>query len=150
MNSNIQECAIVYLAGGFHSRWQDIVRARLPYLQYLDPSEHNLASPEDYTAWDLQAVRKCDVLFGNMEASNPGGYSLALEVGYAKALGKRIYLVDSLTDERSKRYFEMVRQCADLTFGDLESAILALDFEAKHTTNLHAREDLLSCRTEAP
>jgi len=125
-----QTSVVVYLAGGFHSRWQDIVRARLPNLEILDPSEHNLENPEEYTAWDLAAVRRSDVLFGNMEASNPGGYALALEIGYAKALGKRIYLVDGLVDQKTRRHFEMVRQCADLTFHDLESAIVALGVEA--------------------
>jgi nucleoside 2-deoxyribosyltransferase len=128
-----QKCPVVYLAGGFHSRWQDVVRARLPDLEYLDPRDHNLESPEEYTAWDLQAVRQCDVVFGNMETSNPGGYALALEVGYAKALGKRIYLVDSLGDQGTGRYFEMVRQCADLTFEDLESAIIALGGESTYS-----------------
>lgn len=129
MKSAFQTPLVVYLAGGFHSRWQDVVRARLPNLEFLDPSQHNIESPEEYTAWDLEAVRRCDVLFGNMEASNPGGYALALEIGYAKALGKRIYLVDALVDEKARKYFEMVRQCADLTFQDLESAIIALGVE---------------------
>lgn len=120
---------VVYLAGGFHSRWQDVVRARLPNLEFLDPSQHNIESPKVYTAWDLEAVRRCDVLFANMEASNPGGYALALEIGYAKALGKRIYLVDGLVDEKARRYFDMVRQCADLNFRDLESAIISLGAE---------------------
>ena len=66
-------------------------------------------------------------MLGNMESSNPGGYALALEIGYAKALGKVIYLVDGTTDLNVKKYFEMVRQCADHTFDSLDEALRALE-----------------------
>jgi hypothetical protein len=58
-----------------------------------------------------------------MEASNPGGYSLALEVGFAKALGKRIFMVDQIEDPSVRRYFEMVRQCSERVFSTLGEAI---------------------------
>ena len=114
----------IYLAGGFRSNWQAQVAVRLAGLfELLDPSAHNIQDPVEYTRWDLEAVREADIVLANMEASNPGGYSLALEVGYAKALGKRIYLVDQIHEPLVKRYFEMVRQCSDGVFPTLDEAL---------------------------
>ena len=73
----------VYLAGGFQSGWQDTVMQAVPSLDYLDPRSHGLKSKTEYTAWDLEAVRRSDCVFAYLEATNPGGYALALEVGFA-------------------------------------------------------------------
>lgn len=114
----------VYLAGGFRSKWQAQVAARLAgSFELLDPSAHDILDPAEYTRWDLKAVRESDIVLANMEASNPGGYSLALEVGFAKALDKRIIMVDQVKEPSVKRYFEMVRQCSDRVFPTLEDAL---------------------------
>ncbi|MGY0660630.1 nucleoside 2-deoxyribosyltransferase domain-containing protein [Bordetella bronchiseptica] len=114
----------LYLAGGFRSHWQVLVAARLTNsFELLDPSAHNIQDPVEYTRWDLEAVRECDIVLANMEASNPGGYSLALEVGFAKALGKRIFVVDQVEDPSVSRYFEMVRQCSERVFPTLDEAL---------------------------
>jgi nucleoside 2-deoxyribosyltransferase len=115
---------IIYLAGGFKSGWQALVKETLQEkFDFLDPSAHNIQDPKVYTEWDLDAVRRCDTVLGNMETTNPGGYSLALEIGYAKALGKYIVLVDQIGSPQRSKYFEMVRQSSDVVFRDLESAI---------------------------
>lgn len=97
------------LAGGFRSNWQAQVATSLAgSFELLDPSAHNIQDSAEYTRWDLAAVGQSDIVLANMEASNPGGYSLALEVGFAKALGKRIFLVDQVEDpmvKRSSRWF---------------------------------------------
>jgi nucleoside 2-deoxyribosyltransferase len=113
----------VYLAGGFKSGWQAIVAAKLPRFDLFDPSAHDIENPAEYTRWDLEAISQCDIVLANMEASNPGGYSLALEVGFANALGKVIVLVDQIEDPTISRYFEMVRQCSDRIFATLDAAI---------------------------
>lgn len=114
----------IYLAGGFRSNWQADVAARLAgSFDLLDPSAHNIQDPAEYTRWDLDAVRQSDIILANMEATNPGGYSLALEVGFAAALGKRIFLVDQVDDPTVKRYFEMVRQCSERVFPTLAEAL---------------------------
>jgi nucleoside 2-deoxyribosyltransferase len=114
----------IYLAGGFRSRWQAEAAVRLAgSFELLDPSEHNIQDPAEYTRWDLEAVRQSDILLANMEASNPGGYSLALEVGFAKALGKRILMVDQVEDPLVRRYFAMVRQCSERVFPTLGEAL---------------------------
>ena len=121
----------IYLAGGFRSNWQALAAARLAgSFELLDPRSHNIHNPAEYTHWDLEAVRRSDIVLANMEASNPGGYSLALEVGFAKALGKRIFLVDQIDDPLIHRYFEMVRQCSERVFPRLVDALdhlLSLD-----------------------
>lgn len=114
----------IYLAGGFRSNWQAQVSVRLGgSFELLDPSIHNIKDPAEYTRWDLEAVRESDIILANMEASNPGGYSLALEVGFAKALDKRIFFVDQVKDPSIKRYFEMVRQCSERVFPTVEEAL---------------------------
>ena len=121
--SESRNSPLIYLAGGFRSGWQVAVKAALPQFEFIDPSLHNIQDPKSYTDWDLAAIRRCDILFGNMEASNPGGYSLALEVGFAKALGKFIVLVDQIGNPSVAKYFEMVRQSSDMVFRDVDSAI---------------------------
>ncbi|WP_123577677.1 nucleoside 2-deoxyribosyltransferase domain-containing protein [Pseudomonas protegens] len=113
----------IYLAGGFHSGWQESVKVRLKNFVILDPGAHCIDDPVEYTRWDLAAVRDSEIILANMEASNPAGYALALEIGYAKALGKTIYLVDQIEDPSVKRYFEMVRQCSTRVFRGLDEAI---------------------------
>lgn len=122
----------IYLAGGFRTRWQALVVSRLSgAYELLDPSAHEIQEPADYTRWDLDAVRRSDIVLANMEATNPGGYSLALEVGFARALGKTIFLVDQIEDPSVSRYFEMVRQCSECVFSTLGEAIDHLEVLAQ-------------------
>jgi len=114
----------IYLAGGFRSKWQTQVAVRLAgSFELLDPSAHNIQDPTEYTRWDLEAIRQSDIVLANMEDTNPGGYSLALEVGFAKALGKRIFMVDQIEEPSLRRYFEMVRQCSERVFPTLGEAL---------------------------
>lgn len=113
----------IYLAGGFRSGWQAYVIKRLSGYAFLDPSQHNIEDAAEYTKWDLDAIRACDIVLGYMEPTNPGGYSLALEIGFARALGKRVILIDQIEDSSVSRYFEMVRQCSNHVFKTLDGAI---------------------------
>lgn len=113
----------VYLAGGFKSGWQALVVKQLPAYDFFDPSQHNIQDAAEYTRWDLDAIRRCDVVLAYMEPTNPGGYSLALEIGFAHALGKTVILIDEIEDARISRYFEMVRQCSNFVFRSLADAI---------------------------
>jgi nucleoside 2-deoxyribosyltransferase len=114
---------VVYLAGGFKSGWQAQVIEQLPGLDFLDPSQHKIQDPAEYTQWDLNAIRASDIVLGYMEPTNPGGYSLALEIGFAHALGKKVLLVDEINDPSVSKYFEMVRQCSGRVFATLDRAI---------------------------
>ena len=114
---------VVYLAGGFKSGWQAQVIEQLPGLDFRDPSQHKIQDPAEYTQWDLNAIRASDIVLGYMEPTNPGGYSLALEIGFAHALGKKVLLVDEIDDPSVSKYFEMVRQCSGRVFATLDQAI---------------------------
>jgi hypothetical protein len=119
----------VYLAGGMRSHWQDIVIGELEGTwNVIDPRCHHLADERQYTYWDLNGVSQSDWVLAHLESTNPGGYNLAVEVGYAKALGKHIILVDgkSDADETVRRYTGMLRGCADVTSGTLHEAIIFL------------------------
>ncbi|GAA6185572.1 nucleoside 2-deoxyribosyltransferase domain-containing protein [Aliiglaciecola sp. NS0011-25] len=113
----------VYLAGGFKSGWQNIVKECCEHYSYFDPSSHNIVNPKEYTEFDLKAVREADIVFAYMEVSNPAGYALALEIGYAKALGKLIIFVEEGLENPRKRYFDMVRYSSDFNFTSLQDGI---------------------------
>lgn len=118
----------VYLAGGFHSGWQQKVIVAIPAVQFKDPRTHGLKDKAAYTLWDLEAIRDCDLLFAYLEASNPGGYALALEVGFAKALGKRIIFVNEkhTADSSEGRALHMVEATADITFKSFDEGLIML------------------------
>lgn len=119
----------IYLAGGFQSGWQDRLIKTMPSFDYFDPRSHGLETKAEYTAWDLEAIRRSDCLFAYLESTNPGGYALALEVGFAKALGKLVIFVDekSAVDVQRGRYLEMVAETADVSFKSLQEGIDFLD-----------------------
>ena len=109
----------IYLAGGMHGSW------RKPYINAIrgavyNPKTHYLSDSQSYTLWDLTAIEKCDVLLGFMEADNPSGQGLTLEIGYAKALGKKIILVleEEFMMQDRYRYFLMAVECADVVLHD--------------------------------
>ncbi len=59
-----------------------------------------------------------------MEKTNPSGIGLAVEIGYAKGLGKTVILC--LEENNSKindRYLDFLKKAADITFNSLESGI---------------------------
>jgi nucleoside 2-deoxyribosyltransferase len=119
----------IYLAGGFQSGWQDRIMKALPSFDYFDPRSHGLATKAEYTAWDLEAIRRSDYVFAYFESTNPGGYALALEVGFAKALGKFVIFVDekSTVDAQMGRYLEMVSETADVSFKTLQEGVAFLE-----------------------
>lgn len=100
----------VYPAGGMRTTWQDEIIAAMPDVEFLDPRKHGLSDPADYTAWDLDAVRRADAIVAGMSADNPSGYGLSLEVGFAHGLGTPIVFLDLLGTDWRGRYFDMHRQ----------------------------------------
>lgn len=124
----------IYLAGGFRSGWQLKVMAMLPGFDFLDPSAHEIQDPAAYTKWDLDAIRKSDIILAHMESSNPAGYALALEIGFAHALEKEVILVDRIEDPTISRYFEMVRQCSNKIFHAMPEAIQYLQNRSPNDT----------------
>jgi nucleoside 2-deoxyribosyltransferase len=122
--SSIQDKSLqIYLAGGFHSGWHEGVQQQVKQVSFIDPRSHSLENERQYTTWDLLAIRRSDVVFAYAEEANPALYALSLEVGYARALGKHILLVEEHPTEQRRRYFGMLRACADVTFSSLDEAV---------------------------
>lgn len=104
---------IVYLAGDMRSGWQDRLKSLLPSdVETIDPRSHGLTDPAAYTRWDLDGVRRAAVVVAYMDPSNPAGFGLAIEAGYAYGLGKSIIFVDQMGADWRSRYFDMLRQIA--------------------------------------
>jgi len=115
----------VYLAGGLKSGWQDRIKKRLSLegVVWIDPRNHNLTDQDQFTPVDIAGIEATDVLFAYLEKDNPGGYDLAFEIGYARALGKPVVLV--LPEPR--KYFRMPVAAADVVFESMEEGIWYLE-----------------------
>ena len=120
----------VYLAGDPNSGWQSKVCRAIQDLQLLDPSKYGLADPNELTRWGLQAIRKSDVVLAYLEEEDQNGHALAFELGYAKALGKTILLVQEHGAGEEDKYLQTVREVADFCFDSLGEAVsyLVLSF----------------------
>lgn len=116
----------IYLAGGMNSDWQSkLIKKFGEGFIYFNPRDHLLQNSDEYTPWDLFYVMKCDILFAYMEKDNPSGIGLSLEVGFAKALGKTIVLVDekSVQDDFFKDKFRIVRDSATVVYENFGTAL---------------------------
>ena len=114
----------VYLAGGMRSGWADKVK-QLTNVEFYD---HKLKPDNhwsEYGTWDTHHIKQCDIVFAYMEKSNPSGYGMAAELGYAKALNKTVIFVLEPGHEK-ERYFQFLKQFADVVYDDLETAITFL------------------------
>ena len=124
----MNDCMIaVYLAGDMRSGWQDRFKAMLPErVRVIDPRSHGLTDPAAYTEWDLRGVRECQVVVAYMGPHNPSGFGLAIECGYAHALGRKIIFVDEMTVDWRGKYFDMLRQISTVvpTFHDARREVL--------------------------
>ncbi len=110
----------IYLAGGFHTGWQDIVMEDTGGHTFYNPSKDSrqLCSYQ-FTSDDIEAIDRCDLVFAYFEESNPSGIGLAIEVGYALGKGKKVILVDT-----HQRIDSMLACCVSKLYTDLETAIL--------------------------
>lgn len=119
----------IYLAGGMKTAWQDRVINEFKEdkdLFFFDPRSHGLTKEEDYTKWDLDAIKESDLVFAYMDWNNPSGYGLSLEVGFAFALNKTIWYICEDDLESRQKYFGMVRACANHHYDSLQQAINSL------------------------
>lgn len=90
----------IYLAGGMRTDWRRVIKETAPQFQYLDPTEHGLEDPEAYTAWDLDAISKADLVIAYLQATNPFGYNMAFEMGIAHAQEKRFIFINEKVEDR--------------------------------------------------
>lgn len=114
----------IYLAGGMSTDWRTTVKKYCPQFEYLDPTEHDLKNPEEYTIWDLLAVRSADLIFAHQDSRNPAGYGTNLELGYAFALRKFIIFVNEMADEDERHpWFGMAESVSNVVFYDMDGAL---------------------------
>jgi len=115
----------VYLAGGMKVEWREKLKCQLKneiingQVSLLDPTQGNSPIRKEYSRRDLFQIIQSDIVFGFMEESNPSGIGLALEIGYAKGLGKFVILVN----QSDNRYYAIVEETADITFSDFKDAV---------------------------
>jgi len=92
----------VYLCGGLVSNWQTEVVETVSRI--CDDVELEFYRPDlykrtDYSAMDKLKIEQCDILFAYLEKTNPTPVNIALEIGYAKGLGKIVILCNEWTIE---------------------------------------------------
>lgn len=126
----------LYLAGGFRGPlysgmdWQQRVIYSLqdcPEIKIYNPKakEQNDTNVESdvYVEWDLSAIRKCDTILAYIYKDLlPVG--VLAEIGYAKALGKRIILVIEPSNNNIEGHrFNFIKNMADINTYNLADAI---------------------------
>jgi nucleoside 2-deoxyribosyltransferase len=57
-----------------------------------------------------------------MEKTNPSGFGLSVEIGYAKALGKTVILVLETGHEKDK-YLLFLKNVADVVYDNLQDGV---------------------------
>ena len=107
--------------------WQDkalAVLKRYPSVEVLDPRSWANLCPNayEYTRRDLNAIASCDAVLAYMDSSNPSGFGMSLEIGYAYAKEKHVFFVDAISQDWRSRYFDMVRTVSDSTHFSVEDA----------------------------
>lgn len=116
---------VIYLSGGHRSGWQDFIMRSAGGFEFIDPSKNGLSDSKAYTSWDLYSIDKCDIVFAYFESTNPSGYGLALEVGYAAAKGKHVIFVDekSESDRNLSKYVKIIREASDAVFESIDEGV---------------------------
>ena len=115
---------IIYTAGDMHSGWQDALVALLPAgTTVYDPRRSGLSDPAAYTRWDLEHVARADAVIAFMGPENRSGFGLCVEVGYARASGKRVVFVDQLGRDWRSPLFDIVRHTASVVVPTLRDAV---------------------------
>ena len=111
-----------------NSGWQKKVKEKLDgngEIELIDPGEHHIESAVEYTEVDLLHVKSSNIVFAYMEISNPGGFAMAFELGFARALGKKVIFCEEpgFSNDQRTKYLELLRNAADRTCVSLESGI---------------------------
>jgi hypothetical protein len=120
----------VYLAGGFRSDWQKVVK-QLNGFTWLDPKEKEMPNGKkipmtvnEYGTWDLHNIKLCDIVFVYAERTNTSCIGLAVESGYAKGIGKTVILVLEPNHETiNDRYLQFLTKASCITFDNLQDGM---------------------------
>lgn len=104
----------IYLSGGLHSGWQD----KFNGLDVIDPRKHGLKNPVEIKQWVMGSIRKADAIVCYFESTNPAGFNIAFDIGFATAIQKQIFVVD----EMQNKYFA-IPKASTLQFNNIEELI---------------------------
>lgn len=117
----------IYLAGGLRDPWRKMVKvnASYPDVKYLDPNEHELNTPSQYTNIDLHMIDSSDLVFGYLEEENPGGYNTIFELGYAIGKGIPIIFINEKSDWN--KYVGMIKESSLFYTDWFEEGVLFLN-----------------------
>jgi hypothetical protein len=120
----------IFLSGGFRTGWQDqvtdaILAARSD-VEVYDPRKFAVHDPALYTQQDLEAIIEADILIVFIERSykdNQRYLDQAFHVGFAKALNKKVILIN----QHGAHCGHQLHQLCDV-FSDIDGAMAALPF----------------------
>jgi len=109
----------VFLSGGTHNAWHDVVKAAFPDHYFFDP--RTLASLDMRTIAETERrwLDECDVIFFYLERDNPSGLGSAFEVGYCVANSRPVIFVD----ERRNSHTEWLGIHCDHVAFDLDTGL---------------------------
>ncbi len=109
----------IYLAGGFHSDWQDIIKQKAPQHQYFDPRiDADQRFAYRWTQQEIEGVKWCNLVFAYFESDNPSGMGLAKEIGWATILDKPVIYVDE-----HDRINTFLAACSQRIYSNFSSAV---------------------------
>lgn len=106
--------AIIYLAGGMKDGWQDTLIPALEADGHIikDPRSWGGDDPAIYTPRDLYEIRNCDIVLAHMSSSNPSGFGMSVELGFAYGIYVPVIFLDDIQTDWRSRYFGMHRVMA--------------------------------------
>lgn len=117
----------VYLAGGFHSGWQNkVIKAcGTKHFIFYDPRKKWMRSeitenhPSFYWPWNFQAIKKSEVVFAYTEDYRPKllGPAIVLEMGYAQGLGKLVIYVNDVRHKYYEQFYPLFPSFQSLDMG---------------------------------
>jgi nucleoside 2-deoxyribosyltransferase len=112
----------VYLAGGMKQEWRNKIKDECitANIHFFDPTKTGLHEVNEYTFWDLLAIKNCDLVFAYFEKTNTSGIGMACEIGYAIALGKPVLLLNEQPDNHN---FDFVVNSGVINIKSLEQGI---------------------------
>ena len=112
----------IYLSGGTHSNWRDIVMDQLQSssFEFIDPKQNGQPLPERYAPWDLFGVERSDIVLCYVEHDNPSGVGTCFEAAYGLGLGKHVVTV---IEPQDRKYWDIVQVAASVNFGTLQAAV---------------------------
>jgi len=119
----------IYLAGGFHSNWQDEIKQRCPEHTFFDPrTDADQKFAYRWTIQEIEGMKISELVFAYFEIDNPSGLGLAKEIGWATILGIPVWYVDE-----HERINAFLCACSQRVYANFEKAIKDLSVYETNT-----------------